>query len=228
MLRWIVMALVVLGLPLFSVTAEKVYRLVEDTPPVHPSKIRPPQPSEPVDLFMFKRFIVVDLSAQQIDLYQDGVKIFSTPCATGTDEKATRKGLFHVTNKHKKWTSTIYGVSMPHFLRVSHSDFGLHAGYLPGYPASHGCIRMPEDAASHLFDITPIGTPVLIQGTPPDKEWIKQQYRVKHVPTSHFVSKGPKAARTKPKFNPPFPIIPLGSTKKPDEVSAKKKSESRN
>ena len=53
------------------------------------------------------------------------------------------------------------GAPMPYFLRI-HGAIGMHAGYLPGYPASHGCIRLPKDMAIRFFQDAPIGTPVAI------------------------------------------------------------------
>ena len=58
--------------------------------------------------------------------------------------------------------STIYGVGMPYWMRLSGSVYGVHAGYLPGYPASAGCIRLPRDAAQLIYDNTKYGTQVSI------------------------------------------------------------------
>jgi L,D-transpeptidase catalytic domain len=59
---------------------------------------------------------------------------------------------------------------MPYFLRI-HGGIGMHAGYLPGYPASHGCIRLPKEMAVHFFNNAAIGTSVAIrQESPPDYE----------------------------------------------------------
>ncbi len=57
--------------------------------------------------------------------------------------------------------STFVGASMPYFLRIV-GGVGLHAGYLPGYPASHGCIRMPESKAERFFYAARVGTPVTV------------------------------------------------------------------
>ena len=58
--------------------------------------------------------------------------------------------------------STFVGAPMPYFLRII-GGVGLHAGYLPGYPASHGCIRMPESKARRFFEAAKVGTPVTIK-----------------------------------------------------------------
>ena len=58
--------------------------------------------------------------------------------------------------------STIYHVSMPYWMRLSSTSYGVHAGYLPGYPASAGCIRLPSSAARMIYDNTRSGTRVNI------------------------------------------------------------------
>ena len=66
-------------------------------------------------------------------------------------------------NKDPKPPGTRFkGAPMPYFMRLTGSGVGLHAGYLPGYPASHGCIRMPEFMAENFFSSVSIGTPVTI------------------------------------------------------------------
>lgn len=109
------------------------------------------------------RKIVVDLSEQRARVYENGKMIFSTRVSTGKKGYRTRRGTFAITNKYRHWTSTIYGSSMPHFQRFSCSDFGFHAGYVPGYAASHGCIRVPAGNARKLFALTELGDRVIIQ-----------------------------------------------------------------
>ncbi len=65
--------------------------------------------------------------------------------------------------KHRQWKSTLYHAPMPLYLRLSCRDFGLHAGELPGYPASHGCIRMKKKDAEEFFSRVPVGTLVVIK-----------------------------------------------------------------
>jgi lipoprotein-anchoring transpeptidase ErfK/SrfK len=68
-----------------------------------------------------------------------------------------------VTHKYRHWKSTLYeDAPMPYFMRLSCRDFGLHAGVLPGYPASHGCIRLPEAKAAAFFAKVDVGTLVEI------------------------------------------------------------------
>ena len=89
--------------------------------------------------------------------------IYSTRVSTGKSGHRTPAGHYVVTNKHKAWNSTIYGSSMPYFLRLSCGSFGLHQGYVPSYPASHGCIRVPAGNAKNMFYIAELGDEVVIQ-----------------------------------------------------------------
>ena len=110
-----------------------------------------------------ERRIVISLSAQQAVMYDgSGKEIFKTKVSTGRKGYATRTGEFVITDKNRTWTSTIYHASMPYFQRLSCSDFGLHQGVVPGYPASHGCIRVPAGKASELFRLTETGDRVQI------------------------------------------------------------------
>jgi len=174
-----------------------------------------PEPSKPVDPHLYKRFLVVDVSAQRVDFYEEGAVTFTTPASTGREGKATQEGIYAVSHKHEKWTSTIYQVPMPHFLRLNGGDTGLHAGILSGYPGSAGCIRLPEKAAVYLFDHVPIGTRVLIQGKAPDLEWIKEQYRKNSPKKSNSLSRGAKAG-TKKNWKPPYPVVHTSWSKPED------------
>lgn len=110
-----------------------------------------------------ERHIVVSLSEQRARLFDaEGNELFSTKVSTGRKGFATPTGEFVITDKNREWTSTIYHSSMPYFQRLSCSDFGLHQGVVPGYPASHGCIRVPAGNAAKLFAMTEEGDRVRI------------------------------------------------------------------
>lgn len=107
---------------------------------------------------------VLDLSEQKMRLYNDENEvIFSSRVSTGKAGYRTPEGSYVITDKHVRHRSTIYGAKMPYFQRLSCSAFGFHSGNCPGYPASHGCIRMPYSAAKKFFGLTPVGTRVEIQ-----------------------------------------------------------------
>ena len=107
--------------------------------------------------------IRISLSDQTAWLWRDGQIVRTMPVSTGRKTLPTPKGRFVVTDKHVDWKSTIYPARMPYYLRLSCRDFGMHAGVVPGYPASHGCIRVPAAAAKALFAEIPQGTLVEIE-----------------------------------------------------------------
>lgn len=109
------------------------------------------------------RKVVVDLSSQRVTLYENGVATYSTRCSTGKSGYRTPTGEYVISDRHRHHTSSIYGSSMPFFQRFSYSAFGLHQGYVPGYPASHGCIRLPYSSAQYLFGKLKVGDYAVIQ-----------------------------------------------------------------
>jgi ankyrin repeat protein len=107
--------------------------------------------------------VEISLALQRVALVKNGVPVYRTQCSTGRQGYPTRRGDFVITNKERNHRSTIYHVEMPYFMRLSCLDFGMHAGVVPNYPASHGCIRLPEEAARKFFSEIPIGTLVSVQ-----------------------------------------------------------------
>src|SRR5215468_3610441 len=107
--------------------------------------------------------IEISLAMQRIALVRDGVPIYHARCSTGRAGYSTKRGEFVITNKERNHRSTIYHVEMPYFMRLSCLDFGMHAGIVPNYPASHGCIRLPADTARKFFSEIPVGTLVTVQ-----------------------------------------------------------------
>ena len=108
--------------------------------------------------------ILVDLTAQQATISRDGLPVLTTKVSSGKKDKPTPPGKYVVTHKYLEWHSTLYhNASMPFFMRLSCSAVGLHAGVLPGYPASHGCVRLPAETAKKLYSMIPRGTLVVIR-----------------------------------------------------------------
>jgi hypothetical protein len=107
--------------------------------------------------------VKVSLAEQKMRLFRNDELILESPISSGKKSTPTPTGRFVVTDKHREWKSTIYHVSMPHFVRLSCGEVGLHAGPLPGHPASHGCIRLPADKARELFKTLPIGALVVVE-----------------------------------------------------------------
>ncbi|PYL67999.1 MAG: hypothetical protein DMF20_01960 [Verrucomicrobia bacterium] len=107
--------------------------------------------------------VEISLALQRVALFKNGVPVYRTQCSTGRQGYSTKTGEFVITNKERNHRSTLYHVEMPYFMRLSCLDFGMHAGVVPNYPASHGCIRLPEEAARKFFSEIPIGTLVTVQ-----------------------------------------------------------------
>ena len=154
--------------------------------------------------------IEIDLTAQKASLLHDGGVVYESPISSGRPGRRTPTGNFYVTEKDEDHLSSLYGQTvdaagrtvvagadrgtavpaggkfvrapMHHFLRFDGAT-GMHAGHLPGYPASHGCVRVPPARAALFFNIAEVGTPVRVFGTPPNT-----------TPAVRRVSSGPKAA----------------------------------
>jgi hypothetical protein len=107
--------------------------------------------------------IIVSLTKQRVYVYRNGIQIGVTSCSTGKEGYETPTGVFTILEKEEEHYSNIYdSASMPHMHRLTWDGIALHAGSLPGYPASHGCVRLPKAFAEKLYGITQIGTPVII------------------------------------------------------------------
>ena len=104
----------------------------------------------------------ISLAKQYAAVIKDGATVFTTKVSTGRDGFSTKPGYYVITDKDRDHRSTIYKCAMPYFMRLSCRDFGMHEGVVQPYPASHGCIRLPGDAAKKLFVDLPIGTVVSI------------------------------------------------------------------
>jgi len=106
--------------------------------------------------------VEISLSKQNAMVIKDGVTIFTTKVSTGRQGFGTKPGQYVITDKDRDHRSTIYKCAMPYFMRLNCRDFGMHEGVVQPYPASHGCIRLPSDAAKKLFVEIPVGTVVMI------------------------------------------------------------------
>jgi len=111
--------------------------------------------------------IVVAIGPQEALLYGQNGLIERAPISTGMPGHPTPMGVFTVISKARWHASNIYsGAPMPFMQRITWSGVALHAGPRPGYPASHGCIRLPEDFAVRLFHTTKVGTRVIVTREP--------------------------------------------------------------
>jgi hypothetical protein len=113
--------------------------------------------------------VVVSIPEQRVHVYRNGVRIAVATCSTGKPGHETPTGVFVVLEKDRDHHSSTYNEApMPNMNRLTWSGVALHAGNLPGYPASHGCVRLPVKFSELLFTVTHIGTPVIIAGAHTD------------------------------------------------------------
>src|SRR5580704_9694458 len=106
---------------------------------------------------------IVSLSNQRVTIYDADGWILRAPVSSGQTGYETPAGIYSVIQKEEEHYSNLYDdASMPFMQRITWSGIALHAGPLPGYPASHGCVRMPYEFAQRLFDMTKIGMRVIV------------------------------------------------------------------
>src|SRR4051812_3541086 len=121
------------------------------------ARIAPSPPSQVSTL------VVIDVASQRLVAYRDGLPIASSPVSTGKPGYATPLGVFTILEKDMFHRSNQYSdAPMPHMQRLTWGGVALHGGALPGYPASHGCIRLPYDFARQLFGETRLGATVMV------------------------------------------------------------------
>jgi lipoprotein-anchoring transpeptidase ErfK/SrfK len=107
--------------------------------------------------------IAISIASQRVTLYRDGVRVVQSPVSTGTASHPTPTGVFSVIEKDRYHRSNLYGNAPMFFMqRVTWSGVAMHEGVLPGYAASHGCIRLPREFAARLWPTTKLGVRVII------------------------------------------------------------------
>lgn len=177
--------------------------------------------------------VEIDLGQQRAYLLRDGRAVLASPISSGRYGHLTSTGSFKVIEKEINHHSSMYGkivdgygntvvadadadMSVPrggkfipapmrYFMRFHGAD-GMHAGILPGYPASHGCVRMPEQYAIAFFNAVEVGTPVRVFGRTPSGRYLGQlQYR--QSPYMRGGNRFPDP-RYGPRFAPPPPPFP--------------------
>ena len=106
---------------------------------------------------------VVSLHEQRVTIYDADGKVLRAPVSTGQTGYETPAGIYSIIEKNREHYSNLYDdASMPFMQRITWSGIALHAGVLPGRPASHGCIRLPYRFAEDLFDLTKMGMRVVV------------------------------------------------------------------
>ena len=133
---------------------------------------------------------IVSISAQKVTFYDAEGWIYRAPVSTGTTGRETPAGVFAVIEKDKDHHSTMYDDAwMPNMQRITWNGLALHGGPLPGYAASHGCVRMPYDFAENLFDRTWIGMRVIV--APDDPEPVAFSHPALFVPNPQAIAAAP-------------------------------------
>jgi lipoprotein-anchoring transpeptidase ErfK/SrfK len=172
--------------------------------------------------------VEIDLQEQTAYLLRDGRPVLASPISSGRYGHLTQTGSFKVLEKERNHYSSMYGkivdargntvvadadadmpvprggkfipAPMPYFMRFTGAD-GMHAGYLPGYPASHGCVRMPEQLAIAFFNSVDVGTPVTVFGRTPTESYARQWQSRSMRGGNRFAD-----PRFAPRFMPPPPF----------------------
>lgn len=111
--------------------------------------------------------VLISIKQQSMQVFSGQRQIGFSPISSGKSGKETPHGIFSVLRKHKfRWSNLYVGEPMPFMQRLTWSGIALHAGELPGYPASHGCVRMPDEFAKQLFDLETSDRHVIISDRP--------------------------------------------------------------
>jgi lipoprotein-anchoring transpeptidase ErfK/SrfK len=157
--------------------------------PAHPTEATAPRDAgQPI-------MAIVSIKSQQVTIYDAAGWILRAPVSTGTTGRETPAGVFSVLEKDKDHHSNLYDdASMPNMQRITWSGIALHGGPLPGYAASHGCVRMPYGFAENLFDKTQIGMRIII--APNDAEPVEFSDPALPAPNAQALADAPARAET--------------------------------
>lgn len=176
--------------------------------------------------------VEIDLEEQAAYLLRNGRPVLASPISSGRYGHLTKTGSFKVLEKERNHYSSLYGkivdargntivadadadmavprggkfipAPMHYFMRFNGAD-GMHAGYLPGYPASHGCVRMPQEYAIAFFNSVSVGTPVTVFGRTPAGRYLGQMQP--RFPRGRNRFADPRVGpRFDPRFGPPPPM----------------------
>jgi hypothetical protein len=136
---------------------------------------------------------IVSIKTQHVTFYDADGWILRAPVSTGTTGRETPAGVFALVEKDKDHRSTLYDDAwMPHMQRITWNGIALHGGPLPGYAASHGCVRMPFAFADKLFEKTRIGMRVIV--SPEDAAPVPLSHPALFMPSAEAVAAAPARA----------------------------------
>jgi hypothetical protein len=163
------------------------YSKPPETPRARPAPAKPAKPVTPPPPAMIEppavaavlksgTLIVVSKASQTMFVFSDGALWASTPISTGKRRHETPSGVFPILQKRKFHRSNIYSnAPMPYMQRLTWDGIALHAGRVPGYAASHGCVRMPHAFAQALFKLTNASATTVVIGDVPLQTDIQAQ-----------------------------------------------------
>src|SRR6478752_4793021 len=186
MRRWGPAAIVTLAAmaALTALTAGAAAREPRPAPPKEATA--PREAGEPI-------MAIVSIKTQQVTFYDAEGWILRAPVSTGVKERETPAGVFAVVEKDRDHHSSMYDDAwMPHMQRITWNGIALHGGPLPGYAASHGCVRMPFGFAENLFDKTRIGMRVII--SPNDAAPVEFSHPALFMPKAEALAAAPTRA----------------------------------
>jgi lipoprotein-anchoring transpeptidase ErfK/SrfK len=158
---------------------------------------RPAQPAEATAPRQAGEAImaIVSIKSQKVTIYDADGWILSAPVSTGTKGRETPAGVFAIVEKNKDHRSNMYDdAHMPNMLRITWNGIALHGGPLPGYAASHGCVRMPFGFAEKLFDKMRMNTRIII--SPNDAEPVEISHPALFVPKPEAIAAARSRAET--------------------------------
>ncbi len=152
--------------------------------------------------------VVVNIATQRVVAYRNGVPIAVSTVSTGKAGHRTPTGVFTILQKAKWHRSSKYSnAPMPFMQRLTWYGIALHAGNLPGYPASHGCIRLPHEFARLLFDETALGMTVIVTNQAP-------ALRIGAQPNVPALPAGPAVWRPELSRSGPVSIVVSGADRR--------------
>ena len=168
---------------------------------------------------------IVSIKTQQVTFYDADGWILRAPVSTGVKGRETPAGVFALIEKDKDHHSTMYDDAwMPNMQRITWNGIALHGGPLPGYAASHGCIRMPYGFAEKLFDKTQIGMRVII--APNDPAPVAFSHPALFMPKAEAIAAAPARPRRSP-ARPRRPSRPPPRRRKPPRRRRARRNRSR-
>jgi hypothetical protein len=191
MRRWGSAAIVTLAAmaALTALTTDAGARQARTAPPTETTA--PRDAGEPI-------MAIVSIKTQRVTFYDADGWILRAPVSTGTTGRETPAGVFALIEKDKDHHSSLYDDAwMPNMQRITWNGIALHGGPLPGYAASHGCVRMPYGFAENLFEKTQIGMRVII--SPDNAEPVEFSHPALFVPNQEAIAAAPAKAEALPR-----------------------------